>query len=346
MESPSVDVKRKIRRAKALTLCLLAALCLAVFPVLHAADVSLEKHRDHSRALSYVMFLVPSKLFLEIFSMGFEQIISDYFWIKAITYSEQDMIKYSMILSEHEMHEMLEATERTGRERYRMYRFLELSTHFDPGFIYAYEFGGTMLAWNGYVELANVLLERGLSKNPDAYRLAYSLGFNHFFFNKDFNKAIEYFTLAHEISGGESVKPSFIATLHALAGDIDLGLKLLESLYNNASDPDTKEFYAERIRYFWVEKHLKSLNEAIDAYGRRFGKDPEKLEELVETGIINAIPQEPFGGAYAIDHADHTAANRPFKRLAPIARFMGEKKNLADYAPRYMHRHEHEHERH
>ncbi|MEW6203128.1 MAG: hypothetical protein AB1546_14210 [bacterium] len=331
----------RIKRAKLLSLLALILALGVIFPTLVMLQTHLHEKRGTERHAVRIFFL-PSKLFLDLFSLGFDQIISDYFWIKAVTFSESDMIDKVLILTDEQMHDALHSQVQSETGNKIVYQYLELATHFDPKFIYAYEFGGTILAWDGDVELANNLLERGLKENPKEWKLAYYLGFNHYFFLKNYIETIRWFKEVNKINPSK-IREGTIASLYLFADRVDTALKLLETLYKTAKDTDTREYYAEKIRYFLVEKHLKFLNQAIKVYNEIYHQPPEKINDLLDSGIITNIPVEPFGGEYMIDHTDHTAVNQPYKRLPIMAQYFGARKKDIDYRPAYEHQHEHNH---
>lgn len=309
---------------------LLLVFLSAAFPALYFLQNSTFDHSKRIRAYGQTTFYLPPKKALKIFSLGFDQVISDFFWIKALTYKEHSLVSRTLAAAG----DALGARDLAERERRRVFDLLEMATFFDHRFVYAYEFGGAIFSWEGDVERANAILSRGLKNNPDAWRLAYLIGFNHYFFRRDFEEAMRYFKMASEIPGS-LVRGSFVAQLYLMMNEPDTALKILYSFYESAGDPDSKKFYAERIKYLVVEMHLRRLNEAVEKYEEKFGNPCEDVLELVREGIIDGIPAEPFGGEYVIDFADHRAVNRPYNRYAPVARFMDVKKQIKDYRPKY-----------
>jgi hypothetical protein len=45
------------------------------------------------------------------------------------------------------------------------------------------------------------------------------------------------------------------------------------------------------------------IETARDAYAARFGSMPKQLEALVETGLLSALPVDPYGGRFFFDEA-------------------------------------------
>ena len=66
------------------------------------------------------------------------------------------------------------------------------------------------------------------------------------------------------------------------------------------SDPRRKASLEERIRRVIVERDLQSMEKAIAEYTSKFGAPPRKLADLVQSGMLSRIPEEPYGGKYVL----------------------------------------------
>lgn len=263
------------------------------------------------------VFYLPSRVFLRIFSLGFDPLIADFFWIKAVTYSEADALEKVFMMSDGEMHEYLHEQPFDRRARQRVFQMLDITTDFDPQFLYAYEFGGNVLAWSNDVGLANLLLEKGLKynrNNPEAWKLAQTLGFNTFFFRKDPVQAAKYMEEADRLAKGK-FRTKDLAAAFLLAGKkYDLAISMLESLLNSAPDEDTRQYYEAKIKYFLVEKDLDMLNGALHLFIQHYEVAPLFVDAFVKTGILDEIPKEPFGGVYVINRETLRVENKPYRR--------------------------------
>jgi hypothetical protein len=88
--------------------------------------------------------------------------------------------------------------------------------------------------------------------------------------------------------------------LYAQSGQIEAGLTLAQSLYENAEDPETQKTFEHRIKELELERTLRELDDAIDAYTRRKGRAPSSMQELIANGDLNALPADPLGGELVI----------------------------------------------
>jgi hypothetical protein len=76
---------------------------------------------------------------------------------------------------------------------------------------------------------------------------------------------------------------------------------LLAALYEKATDESAKKLLEIRLKIVLTERDLYLLEQAIDRYRRQHGQYPPRLESLVGTGLLPALPLEPSGGRYLYD---------------------------------------------
>ncbi len=285
-------------------------------------NIWLNSYKDKVIEREKKFFYSTSDKLLKLFSAGFEQILCDYFWIKALTYSERDILEFSS-LSTHDLHEELEHKPQSRSEKIAKFRLLEIAVTFDPKFVYAYEWGGNVFAWDGYLDLSNSLLEKGIRHNPHAWKLYYTLGFNRFYFEKKYVLAANLFEKAREVSKGRFKLNRLNAQLYLLANRFDLGIEYFKRMYDSAEDEDMKDFYQEKINYFVVERDIAALQKFVEKFKINYGRYPNSLRELVKYKIIQKIPQEPFGGEYILNLKSKEVENKPFKRMKRVIHDIG-----------------------
>lgn len=281
-------------------------------------------HTNRIRVFKQALFYLPSTRTLELMSLGFDQALADYFWIKVLTYKELGL-KSDERPDVYAVFEDAEEVERLKKlQKERLLRFMELAVHFDPKFIEVYEYAGAILPWQGDLETADRLLEAGLKKNPGVWRIPYLLAFNRYFFDQDYDAAMKYFTIAGRISGAPALG-SRAAAMSMMKDDPETALKTLYAFYSSARDAQTREFYAEKIMYFKLEKNIRDMNWALWEYEKRLGKRCEDLNDLVKAGLLKGIPKEPFGGEFVIDGDKYVVDNKPHNRLQFMVDFMDRK---------------------
>lgn len=182
------------------------------------------------------------------------------------------------------------------------YHALDVITTLDPRYVYAYDAGGIVLAELAEeIEWSNRLLKKGLAANPQAWRLAFQLGFNHFFYLHDYRVAADYMAIAAQLPGRPGYVPELAARLYAEAKHPDLALQFLASMRQNTNDPSVIEALDRRRDEVLIERDLGMIEHAVGRYWEQHGRYPLSLLMLVEERLLDRIPLEPFGGTYELD---------------------------------------------
>ena len=143
---------------------LLPSLALVALLLASASTAAVALQR--MEALEYtedraIVYLPPPEL-AEVMSLGHRTLLADILWVQALQYSVTNF--------QHGFRDQP--------------RFIELAVHLDPDFEYAYWWGGTTSptntgGWNWVnVEASNRILEKGLERFPDNWRMWLQLGFN------------------------------------------------------------------------------------------------------------------------------------------------------------------------
>jgi tetratricopeptide (TPR) repeat protein len=197
--------------------------------------------RDREERLLYL----PSGKFLRPACLGFESLVADLLWIKAIGYFGAHYL--------------------TDRSYKWLYHILDLVTTLDPLFRYPFEFGGIILALEGGNPGQSILLmEKGIKHHPEYWRLYFYLGFNYLYYNRDFQNASRCITKAAQLPGHPVYLPKLAASLLTTSGQKNTALSFLRQLYENTEDE-------------WLKQQIKGKINDILA-----GNLPETLKGLLK----------------------------------------------------------------
>ncbi|KAF0143609.1 MAG: hypothetical protein FD156_2511 [Nitrospirae bacterium] len=243
--------------------------------------VSLE--REKLRKEEGISLVMPSAV-ARIAALEFKGIFADIIFSRAMTYYGGKLIRKE---------------EMTGEEWDWIYKNMALATDLDNYFLDPYYFGAMNLSWGANkVKEANALLEKAVKYRDWDWTIPFYLGFNHFYFLQDNEKASFYLmeSAKREISG------SLIATLAARLAyqgrRTENAVIFLEEILKKTDDNTIRNSYEMRLNTL---KGIFFLEKAVAVYQDRFKKQTEGLDELVAKGIITAIPKDPYGGKFYID---------------------------------------------
>lgn len=183
-------------------------------------------------------------------------------------------------------------------EFYNLYRTIETSIILNPYHEDSYYFAQAAFTWDiGRIKEVNALLKYVMKYRTWDYRVPFFLGFNYSYFMKDYEEAAKHFRKAAEISGSP-LFTKLASRYFYEGGETELGIVFLKYMYENARKEAIKESY--KLRLEALEK-IKMLEDAVSEYKKRFNILPERLDQLVENGFIDKIPQDPYGGKFYID---------------------------------------------
>lgn len=181
----------------------------------------------------------------------------------------------------------------------RIYQVLYTSTRLDPYNMDAYYFAQAVLSWDARMPRRAIkLLEYGFRYRYWDWYLPFFISFDYAFFLKDYTKAAEYLEKAAALNPRASWFSTLAARYYYEGGRTALALAYLRELIPTARNESIKRHLMIRAQAL---EGIFKLEKAVVAYKERFNRSPKTVEELVEKGIIEAIPIDPYGGTFYLD---------------------------------------------
>ncbi|MCP4020838.1 MAG: hypothetical protein GY729_03250 [Desulfobacteraceae bacterium] len=153
------------------------------------------------------------------------------------------------------------------------------------------------LAWEGKKIKETIdLLKISRDNRPNDFFPGTYIGFDYYYFLKDFENASNAFLKAAEIKGA-AVILALLGTRFAIKEKrIQTSIDALTIMLNDqVLDDNSKKEIENRIQTL---KAVEILNQAVDTYKQLFYLPPDPLDELVTYGIIAQLPENPYGKKY------------------------------------------------
>jgi len=242
----------------------------------------LDQRQDRSLIEIEGLAQLPKGEYLKPALLGYHHLGADVLWLRLV----QVLGKKRNSLDEYEW----------------MYHALDVITTLDPQYAYAYYAGGVILGdLANRTDLSNRLLEKGVDANPEVWNIPFLLGYNHYFLLGDPAKGAEYIMRAASLPDGPSYLPGLATRMAAEAGSPDTALAFLEVRLRETQDPEMREVLAYRMKEVIIERDIRILEHAVEAYQVQHRTLPTTLTDLVAAGALSSLPQEPFGGDYRLD---------------------------------------------
>ena len=189
-------------------------------------------------------------------------------------------------------------------EGHWLYDAVDRITTLDTKFVRAYEAGSHALCILVVMpEESNRLLEKGMQHNPQEWKLPFLLGINYYFELADDEKAAEAMAKAARLPGAPQGIARLAAKLFVSAKSPQQAVELLAKVYEETSDENVRKMLEVRLKESLVERDIQILEQAISRYQAKYMRRPERLENLVEPGLLQELPREPFGGHYLYEPA-------------------------------------------
>jgi tetratricopeptide (TPR) repeat protein len=209
------------------------AVAVAIVALFIAASCNIEGLSEEKRQLE-VLYL-PSGEFLSQASLGYRNLVADVLWFKTIQYY---------------------GGYRTGENDLALFSHLvNVITELDPQFVFAYLFGGLVIAEDlGYFEEGIAFIRKGIENNPTDWWLVFELGFLHYVYARDFEAAARYFQLASRLPGAGEITKRFAAFVAARAGHTRTSIAMWEDLARTSENPKIKELAKRYIEKLETER--------------------------------------------------------------------------------------------
>ncbi len=186
-------------------------------------------------------------------------------------------------------------------------KLLTYSTDLDPKFRGAYRFAGDALprhttdGMEGGIFAAETLLKRGAVERADDWQIHFLLGFIESYYLEKREEAAVQFAAAARLEGAPAYLAMLATRVAAHAGDLAFAGQLAQTMLAQSSEESTRAEWQNRLLDIAMERGARDLDAAVVRFRAQTGRLPERLDALVSSGIIPAIPAEPHGGSYFID---------------------------------------------
>lgn len=279
----STHVTRPLRIATAAALALATAGAASRLPIPEERPYDVE--------------VVPTSSVARWLALGHPTLLADLFYLRAVQYIGEPR-----------------ADER-GWDK--LFPVIDLVTDLDPGHGYAYQVAGTLLGSYDRVQESNAILEKGMRNCPTRYILPFLRAFNAFYYQGDYAEAGRFVEIAARTPGAPERLRDNVVAMYVKGRRVDAALAFLEEARGVAEDDETRRAIDAQVKQALLERDAALLDEAVARYQERHGIRPFLLVALVGDGLIDRIPEDPFGGVYVIGEDGRVRSSVHPNRYAP-----------------------------
>jgi len=240
------------------------------------------ENREQVRASTPAGYTIPSK-FSRVLALGNQGLLSDFLFLKIATF----------------IGGRSGSGERINEDDWNfVIQSLDVVTDLDPYFVDPYLLAEGLLAWDaGKPKEANKLLLKGMKCRVSDWRLPFFVGFNNFYFLKDYETASGFIMMASRLPGS----PAYLATLGArlayYGGKSKTALLFLKQMLADTDDTMMKNRLKMRLQAL---ERAVLIEEALGKFKVQEGRIPKELSELVTAGYLIVLPPDPYGGEWGV----------------------------------------------
>ena len=259
---------------------LLVCLVTSAFALHH-----LDKMRKGA-ALQEVLYISSTKVVKRL-SFGYDGLLADVYWTRAVQYFG----------TKHHL----------GSRNYELLApLLEITTTLDPYLTVAYEFGADFLAppppyGAGMPQRAIELVDYGIRRNPNDWKLYYNLGFIYYMDLKDYPKSADAFARGSQVPGAHPSLRVMAAQMARHAGELQMARMLWTTAYQSTQDRDIRANALAHLRALQVDQDVTNLEKLVSVYRERTGHWPSSFSDLESTNMLQALPVDPLGHPYKLE---------------------------------------------
>ena len=261
---------------------------LALLSLCMAASVEISRKLEVERRgaeIQDVLYL-PSARTVKAMSLGYNGLLANLYWTRVVQYFGSHHVAHST--------------------QYKLLApLLDITTELDPQLMVAYEFGSIFLAQRppegaGDPEAAARLVEKGIERNPDAWRLYYHLGYIQWLELHEPKLASETFEKGSKIPGALPWMKVMAAALAQHSGEYQTARYLWVNILNSTDDKNIRENAEKRLRALDSDEEVRLLQQHVEKFTAAMGHVPNNWDEMLATGWIKRIPTDPGGNRFKL----------------------------------------------
>jgi len=273
-----------------LTIFMLAMLAGAVAA---QRQIGLSRPEAHLEDILYI----PSAKALKRMSLGYTGLAADIYWTRAVQYFGWKHKHYA-------------------KSYPLLYPLLDITTDLDPHLIVAYRFGATFLAQEvpdgaGEPAHAVTLIEKGITANPDEWRLYYDLGFVYAMNLGDYTAAADAFYRGSKLPHTHPFLKILAADMAQHGGELETARLLWQTTYETTDDPGIKANAQRHLQALEVDETVPKLEALVRQYHEKTGTQPTSFFPLLQAGWLRRVPVDPLGHPYRLFPDGHVEVQDP-----------------------------------
>ena len=263
-------------------------IALSAIPVLFAAAAGMQWKIDGQSANvsdANEELLLQSPDAIKKLSMGYEGLLGDIYWTRAVQYYGSHAGK--------------------DEDFHLLWPLLNIATTLDPKLEVAYHFGAIFLSETGTIgagrsDLAIQLVKKGIAANPQVWQLGTDLGFIYYWRMKDYPDAASTYLETSKVPNSPPWIKMMAARVAETGGSIETSRMIWAQIFASTKDPEVKKRASDELQGLKAQEDMQHLNDISENFKKQTGHYPSSEQELRSAGFLPGIPVDPAGYSYEI----------------------------------------------
>ncbi len=227
---------------------------------------------------------------LKGYSMGFEGLIADWYWMQSLQYLGDKIIKNPDANISFDNLNALNPR--------LLYPYLDNATTLDPQFLSVYEFGATVLPAIDK-DKAIKLLQKGIEDNPNQWRLYQHLGYIYWRLG-NFEKASEAYAAGAKLPGAPKFMQMMTAKTKTEGGSRETARIIFRQMFDESEDEQTKKSAALRLSELDSLDERDEIRVALQTFKTKTGRCAANWREILP--LLQTV-KLPGGRDFRIDNS-------------------------------------------
>ena len=165
-----------------------------------------------------------------------------------------------------------------------------------------YYIAAAILPWNGEVDAAQDVLQRAIVARPFDWQPIFYYAFNLYHFKRDPIAAAQWLLKASSRATDQNDRfaiENVAARWFEKGYEPRVAIGVIEGMANQSREGGFKRYLQTRAARL---RSLETLRQAAVKYQSNTGRPLRDLQELVNAGLIRALPVDPFGFGFAVNN--------------------------------------------
>ncbi len=207
---------------------------------------------------------------LKGWSLGFEGLLADWYWIRSLQYIGDKVSKSDV--------QTINIDDLRFLNPKLLYPMLDNATTLDPQFMAAYSYGSIVLPAID-PNLAIKITEKGIKNNPKEWRLYQHLGYI-YWKQKNYEKAAETYQKGSTIENAPQFMLSMVARMNDEGGSRETARQIYQQMFAEAEDPNVKENAKLRLLQLDSLDEQEAVRPILKQFKAKNGRCANKWQEI------------------------------------------------------------------